>query len=387
MDYEIKKLINDALTEAYIRINNHDINKTIEGLIKQLRELINNTNFNDNNTNLQNIITTNIEELISMIKDVENKWNHAYKNDVNSTLKESLAGKNRVFVVKGRYGSLFLKIRGKLTSIEIEIKRNKSHSVVTQIYLRGLSTRTLIIPNMLNLSDNEFYDLRLGFRAGDGIIYEGRPAMKTRQLWQLILWSLLYPGEVEVSIKSLGFTKKSVNITWFIYSKTHKETIKNKDIAFQELEKRISSRNMLTLILSDGSIDLKKKNIKMSAGLSNYEKLSKALTPLSNELKIKYQISVKDTGAGIIFWNSNAVILARHIVNNLPNKLKKILNILEEKLNLDKWRKLKALANVSIGRMHGSSQVEIYGIKFNVLLTEKTIQLRTCCGKNVTSTR
>ncbi|WP_243679020.1 hypothetical protein [Vulcanisaeta distributa] len=377
----IKKDIFNALIEVHERINNYNISEVADNVANQLRDFVKSLNeLIDIDDNTQNAISYDAEKLIHMINEIKEKWLKTYINDADNTVKDALTGRRKVYVVKSKYGSLFLKIRGRLVSIEIEIKNNRK-SITAQVYLKGLGTETLEIPDILNLSDGELRDLRLGFRAGDGTIYKEKPAMKTRQIWQLILWALLYPGEDKTAIRSLGFTRKGISITWFIYSNSHRETIKSKYEAFKELEKNPTPLSLLTLILSDGSIDLKRKGIKISAGLGSYKELNNALTRLMTLLRINNRISVKDDGAGIMYWNSNAVILARYIVYNLPNKLRLILDLLERKLSLDKWNRLKTLASMSTGRRHGSSQIEIYGIRFSVLLTDKTIQLRAWCGK------
>ncbi|ADN50171.1 hypothetical protein [Vulcanisaeta distributa] len=380
-DNDIKQSIFNALIEVHRRINDYDINEVAENAVNKLRNFVKSlNNLIVANDNTQNIISFNIEKLIHLINEVKEKWINIYINDANNTIKDAFMGKRKIYVVNGKYGSLFLKIHGRLVSIEIEIKKNRK-SITSQVYLRNLATETLEVPDLLNLSEYELHNLKLGLRAGDGTIYRGRPAMKTRQIWQLVFWILLYPGRDKVAIRSLGFTRKGISITWFIYSDSHRETIRSKYEAFKELKKNPTPLSLLTLILSDGSVDLRKKNIKISAGLSNYEKLDKALIGLMTQLGINRRISIKDNGAELMLWNSNAVTLTRYIINNLPDKLRRILNLLEEQLGLDKWGRLRALANISIGHRHGSSQIEIYGIKFNVLLTDKTIQLRTWCGK------
>ena len=380
-DNDIKQFIFNALVEVHRRINNYDIGGVAEDAVNKFRNFVKGLdNLIGTDDNTQDIISSNVEKLIHLINEVKEKWLKTHINDANKTIEDALTGKRKIYVVSGKYGSLFLKIRGELVSVEIEIKKNRK-SITSQVYLRGLTLEMLEVPDILNLSEYELRNLKLGLRAGDGTMYRGKPAMKTRQIWQLVFWILLYPGRDKVAIRSLGFTKKGISITWFIYSDTHRETIRSKYEAFKELQKNPTPLSLLTLILSDGSIDLEKKNIKISAGLSNYEELDKALTGLMAQLGTNRRMSVKDNGAGIMLWNSNAVILARYIVNNLPDKLKHILDLLEEQIGLDKWSRLKALANMNIGHRHGSSQIEIYGIRFNVLLTDKTIQLRTWCGK------
>ncbi|WP_252900309.1 hypothetical protein [Vulcanisaeta sp. JCM 14467] len=49
---------------------------------------------------------------------------------------------------------------------------------------------------------------------GDGFVKDGYAAMNTTQVWQAIVWSLLYPGEDYVHVKAVNVNEGGLTITW-----------------------------------------------------------------------------------------------------------------------------------------------------------------------------
>ncbi|GAB6944458.1 hypothetical protein [Vulcanisaeta sp. JCM 14467] len=61
--------------------------------------------------------------------------------------------------------------------------------------------------------------LKGGLEETDGRIEKGnKAAMDTTQIWQAIVWSLLYPGKMRVYIDAVNLNENSMTIRWRLRS-------------------------------------------------------------------------------------------------------------------------------------------------------------------------
>ncbi len=87
-----------------------------------------------------------------------------------------------------------------------------------------------------------------------------------------------------------------------------------------------------------------------------------------NNINIRSSLGRQRGGNKIIIEESHAVELAKRIINALPPVMRALLDVLEV-FDLDKWSKLKQLANTELAFKLGDSQISILGIRFTISIT------------------
>lgn len=214
--------------------------------------------------------------------------------------------------------------------------------------------------------------LRLGFTVTDESEHYSRPIMSTVQAWQALLWSLLYPGQIYMLISAINVNASGITITWRLIAKEYHSL---KDCAFkiaEQLNKDALLGFIFTAILGDGTVDIKhiahgnvEPVIYITMSSSKFDKWK----PVINRLDIKWWgLKTKDR---IFFFSSNAIDLARSIINVLPPVLSDILDTLKIK----KWINLKQIARMEMKFKIGENQVNIANVKFTVNIHKSTIEL------------
>ncbi|MGC8607095.1 MAG: hypothetical protein ACP5L5_06015 [Vulcanisaeta sp.] len=82
--------------------------------------------------------------------------------------------------------------------------------------------------------------------------------MITAYLWQTILWMLLYPGKIYISINAIDINKNDVKIKWYLVANDY-VSLKNKAIdILRGFNYGELLRFMSTVILGDGNVTLLK---------------------------------------------------------------------------------------------------------------------------------
>ncbi|ADY00738.1 hypothetical protein VMUT_0527 [Vulcanisaeta moutnovskia 768-28] len=222
--------------------------------------------------------------------------------------------------------------------------------------------------------------LRLGLAITDeGRDANNRPTMIAAHLWQTILWMVLYPDKIYISINAIDINKNDVKIKWYLVANDY-VSLKNKAIDilrgfnYEEL-----LRFMSTVILGDGNVTLLKHSnskarlkpvIKISIGQVEFNEWEPILSMLKNH-DIDYEIFNSAKGEVPIFIRgNNAINLARKIFDTTPP----VIRILFDVLNIDKWNKLKQMSDLM--PIRGISQIKIAGIRFSIDVLKRGVELR-----------
>ncbi|BDR93268.1 hypothetical protein [Vulcanisaeta souniana] len=107
--------------------------------------------------------------------------------------------------------------------------------------------------------------LRGGFAVTDENIHKGKPAMSTTQIWQVITWSLFYPGTMYVSINSIKVNENNVSILWFLIANDYNSIKDEISKIIEEINnKETLHAFMLTAVLGDGSAFIRLRKGKYS---------------------------------------------------------------------------------------------------------------------------
>ncbi len=124
-------------------------------------------------------------------------------------------------------------------------------------------------PNAVTLMDGEdrkkFVKMLKVLKAGFAETDEGKegdkPVMNTTQNWQVIVWTMLYPGDVYILVDSINVNERKVTITWHLKVLSHKSI---KGMIFKNVEK-LDEEQLLafftTVILGDGSAIINKNTV------------------------------------------------------------------------------------------------------------------------------
>ena len=222
--------------------------------------------------------------------------------------------------------------------------------------------------------------LRGGLEEADGVVFKGKAAMGTTQIWQVIAWALLYPS-VHVLIDAINVNESDVSITWYL--KTTVEALKGKILKnVGKLSKEEVLAFMFTAVLGDGSAEIIKviRNgrvydeavIKMTMSDERY----KVWEPLFDRLRrIGFRSgkpSLSNSNVVNVRFNSgNAIDLARAIINVLPPVLRDIFDALA----FEKWERIKRIAEMELKFRKGGMQVDVTGYRFTVAVYGGTVVL------------
>ncbi len=198
--------------------------------------------------------------------------------------------------------------------------------------------------------------------------------MSTTHIWQVILWSLLYPGEIHVYIRGININEDDVSISWFLRANDY-TSIKGKILNdTDKLHNKAVLAFIFTAILGDGAVFISSSNkyneakIQITMSVHELERWKLILDKLGFKWSLQPQLD------GIIhvrFHGSKAIDLARAIINIIPPILRDILDV----LNIEKWSNLKQIANMELKFRKGESQIDVAGEKFSVVIDNNKIKL------------
>ena len=223
--------------------------------------------------------------------------------------------------------------------------------------------------------------LRGGLEETDGFVNGDKAAIGTSQVWQVIIWALLYPGRARVRINAININENNVTVLWYLRS-SHKPL---KGVIINDVDK-LSEKELLafmfTVILGDGSVDIVKvmKNSRVyeeaviKIGMSS--KKFGMWAPLLGRLKEMGFRSGKpnlnnSNGVEVKFSGSNAIGLVRAMISVLPPILRDVLDTLD----FEKWLNMKRVAEMELKWRRGEMSIDIAGYKFTVHIQKNTVML------------
>ena len=150
--------------------------------------------------------------------------------------------------------------------VTLEVDKTES-GIIVRLNPKGLEGVTIQVPDafMKTMSEEEYKRfirkvlkaLRGGLEETDGFIEKGYAGMGTTQIWQVIVWSLLYFGGMYVYIDAVNVNEGNVTITWHL--KSSHNLLKGKILGNAgKLSEEEISAFAFTAVLGDGNARIEK---------------------------------------------------------------------------------------------------------------------------------
>ena len=320
-----------------------------------------------------------VDKFINYNAQFLNYWREV-GSEVKRLIDDLMSGKAEV-VIRGEDVS-GISIHGEYVTLDVD--RMKT-SVPVKLVLKGFRSMTIRVPDVFKKTMNrEEYGrfvndmlraLEGGLEETDGFVNEDKAGMGTSQTWQVIVWTLLYPGRARVRINTVNVNEGSITIEWHL--KSSHEPLKGKILNdVEKLSEKGLLAFMFTAILGDGDADIVKviKNgrvyDKAVIEIAMSDERYKAWEPLLERLKgMGFRSAKPRTKEGnavdVPFYGSNAIDLAKAMINVLPP----ILHDALDALGFEKWLRIRRIAEMEIKWRKGESQVIVasYGFTVNIL--------------------
>ena len=324
-----------------------------------------------------NAITGLVDRFINYNEQLLNYWREV-GYETRRLIDDLMNGRAEVIVRPSG-----ISVHGK--HITLKIDRASNDSVTVHLALKRIEGITIRAPNVFRraMSRKEYEKfvkrvlkaLKSGFEETDGFIEKGYAGMGTTQIWQAIVWSILYPGEVYIIVDMINVNESNVTIRW--YMKSSHRPLKGKLLNNAEkLSEEKLLAFMFTAVLGDGSADIVKDGHgnDMAISIVISSKKYRVWEPLLERLKKmgftwhKYPIN---TAYDVMFRSGYAIDLARAMIGVLPPILRDILDA----LSFEKWLNLRRIAEMEVKYRRGEMQVDVAGYKFTVDVQERAVVL------------
>ncbi|WP_446752999.1 hypothetical protein [Vulcanisaeta sp. JCM 16161] len=308
------------------------------------------------------------EKMLELLRRAREKWLSTYKQELEELIKKLRRGETEIIITgEPLNNNKSFMVHLYIGHSTIEVARvAKSGNITISISLTGLKGIDVFVPKFLD--DKRLRASQYGLLLTDGTTNKkGYPAMGTNRLWQAIIFSLIFPGKSNVSIRGLSLNN-DVKVTWNLVAIDHKGLFKSKaKIAWQvlDLDNKEFLVFLLFAVLGDGDICIKKRRIKLNLGNSKHEiwgNIIKKLTSLGfrnkdNEYKRTYTV-----------WSSKAIALTQRVLDDSIIKL--MIEDLSKLVDAEKLRRLIILASTKVKPI-GNSSVEVVGIRMTVSINNK----------------
>ncbi|GAB6945178.1 hypothetical protein [Vulcanisaeta sp. JCM 14467] len=335
------------------------------------------------NNEIINDITGLVDRFIGYSERFLNYW-RSVGGETKKLIEDLINGRTEV-VIRGEDAS-GISVRGEFITLMVDMTRNGG--ITVQLNLKGLEGADIEVPNIFIkiMSEEEYRKfirkilraLKGGFEETDGYVDKGYAVMSTTQLWQIIIWALLYFGRMYVGIDAINVNKGSITVEWFLRS-SHK-SLKGKILSnVEELSMEELLAFIFTAVLGDGSVVRANINI-MLPGECRWETLLEKLKNMGFKSGKPYLDS--SNVVGIPFYSSNAIGLARAMIGVLPPILRGIMDA----LSFEKWSNLRRIAEMEMKYRRSEMQVNVAGYGFTVVVHETTIELVRRRGDEVIKT-
>ena len=314
-----------------------------------------------------------------------NYW-HEVGNEVRKLIEDLMSGKAEVIIWESEKG---VSVHGKFITLEVD--RASNDSVTVQLKLNDLEGVTVKVPNVFKMVMNEeeykkfkkvLKLLKGGLEEADGFIEKGYASMETTQMWQVIVWLLLcFGNKMYVHINSINANDYDVTTAWYLQSrcKALKGRILDK-VRKLSMEELLAF--MLGAILGDGSAGV----FKTAKNGHVYDETVVKITMVDEEFK-KWElllerlkkmgfnwgkpVQTSDDVIAVRFYGSNAINLARALINVLPPILRDILDA----LGFEKWERTKRIAGMEVKFRRGEAQISIANHGFTINVQKSTVVL------------
>ena len=319
-----------------------------------------------------------VDKFINYNEKFLNYWREV-GSEVKELIEDLMNGRAEV-IVRPSGVSVYYKY------ITLETNKPNAGGVIVQLSLKGFRGMTFRIPDMFRrtMSKEEYRRfirkvlkaLRSGFAETDEGVEKGRPVMKTTQIWQAIVWSLLYPGEIHIHVNAININEDNVAVIWRLRSNNHKSlkgAILNNA---NKLSKEELLAFMCTATLGDGDASIKNVNGYSEAVIRIVMSNENAWRPLLMRLKgMGFNCGKPEPAGGgavyVPFHGSSAIDLVKAMISILPSILRDVLDALD----FEKWERIKRIAEMEVKFKIGESRIVVAGYGFTVNIQKNTVIL------------
>ncbi|WP_292000643.1 hypothetical protein [Caldivirga sp.] len=293
-----------------------------------------------------------VRKMIKLLKRLRKKWIETYWKQFFELMDLLEEGAADIIVIGGNGNGKSLVARLRNGDVAVAVERvATSNGVIINLALKDLKGEDVKVSN--TFSDREaMEDCQHGFHLTDGSTDYGYPAMVTTQPWQVVLWSLCYPGKVRMRIGSISINEGDVSIIWRLIAKDHRARSKAK-IA-EEVEKLDLKRLkafLASAVFGDGDVNVSKKYIRLIMGLSKFELWLDILMRLINELG--FIIKLREYKVEAEIWSSKAIGLAKDWLG-MP-EIRELIKLGASLPDSKKLRGIIELASKEVKKLGGSS--------------------------------
>ncbi len=251
----------------------------------------------------------------------------------------------------------------------------KSWSITIVMSLTGFIGIDVVEPKLF--SDNKLMALQYGLLLIDGTINEeGYPDMSTAQLWQTLIFTLVFPGKTHIRIHGININNANVSIRWQLTAINHRNKFESK-VKIAEKASRLDDEEfllfLLLVILGDGHINIKRKELELIIGYLKHKLWDDVIKRLKN---LGFREIARKHVMAYLVKSSRSTDLACKMLNN--QTIKAMIEDLSQLPDAEKLRRLIALSNMRIKPL-GKSSIEIVeGIKMTVRVNKNGyVWLRT----------
>ena len=323
-----------------------------------------------------------IDRFIGYSEEFMNYW-HVVGYEVRELIN-ALARGRTVVVIRGENVS-GVSVYGRHTTLEVS--KASGDSITVKLVLKGLGGIVIMVPDVFKeIMDKKKYRrfikkvlraLRRGLEETDGDVQKGLSAMGTTQIWQVLAWSLLYPGRVHTYVSSININEGDVTITWFMRS-NHKSIRGRIHNDIGKLSKEEVLAFTFTAILGDGSAFIRKDRgydvtvLEITMLDEKFKAWGSSLLAKLREMGFRSGKPItRGNKVEVRFYGSNAINLARAMIDVSPSILKDILDA----LGFEKWERIKRIAEMEVRWRKGEMQVSVLGYRCTVDVQKGTVRL------------
>ncbi len=300
-------------------------------------------------------------------------------SEVKKMIDNLIYGKTEVIIWENENG-----VSVHSNYITLNVSKATENGITVQLILKEFDGITINVPDVyiktLKPEDYEKFInevlkwLKKGFAMTDEGVNEERPIMVTTQVWQAILWSLLYPGEMYINIDAINVNKEGISVKWYLRANGHNS------LKTLESDKKPSNENeaillLLTAILGDGYVIITKYHGRYDTPVISITMKTESFNkwePILSKLSIRWRKYQRGSKTEVMWRSGHAIDLTRIILNVLPPIFKDMLDALGPK----KWINMKKIAEIELNWRLGKNKVLIAGYEFSVNVLKTTVRLR-----------
>ncbi|MGC8606533.1 MAG: hypothetical protein ACP5GZ_00020 [Vulcanisaeta sp.] len=314
-------------------------------------------------------------KMIKLLRKLKKKWVEVYWRQFMELM--GLLERNAIDIVvtgKGNEKSLVVHIYS--TDVTVKVTRvAKNGGITIFLTLSELKGDDVRVSN--TFSDEELLKaIQRGWEMTDGGIMNGHPAMGTNQPWQVILWSLCYPGKIHVLIYGININENDVSVKWYLVAKDHEA--RSKEEAAKEVknfdEERIKAF-LAPAVWGDGEVNVGERYVRLIIGLAKYELWLGIIERLINELG--FTMKIRDYKAEVAVNSSKAIKLVRDWLS-MPD-IRELIELGASLPGGEKLRRVIEMASKEVEEL-GSSSIVIPGTNISMSIDVKgdcRVELRT----------